>query len=259
MKNIFKKASYYLVFIFLIFLLLILSNYVYTCFLNKLFIESSNEKIRKIFVIDKIVFFSSCSAESNINSNTTTTINNLYQYTDIALFINNSYDDISLENTLKTVSIKDISFNTTSKLGTPSLYYKNLNNFAKPNVVEENLISSNLDFSISSANEIDYNKPVLFNNCANPITLSYVNKSIVDNYTIPNTLITYDGSLLKNCNVLLNDIKCNLSFTIYIENNLGDKFRCPIYIDIPLEDNNTSIYNGSYTYTYNPNYVFYTY
>lgn len=259
MKNIFKKTIYIFVFVFLILLLLTLSNYVYTCFLNKLFVESSNEKIREIFTIDKIVFFSSCSAESNINSNTTTTINNLYQYTDIAIFINNSDNDFSLENTLKAVSIKDLSFNTPSALGTPKLYYKSLNNFAKPDIVEDNLINSTLNFEISSKDEIDYSKPTLFNNCANPITLSYVNTNIIDEYTIPNTSITYDGSLLKNCNVLLKDIECKLSFTIYIENNLGDKFRCPIYIDIPLEDSNTSIYNGSYTYTYNPHYVFHTY
>lgn len=259
MKNILKKTIFILVFIFLIFLLLVLSNYVYPCFLNKLFVENSNKKVKEIFTIDKIVLFSSCSAESNINSNTTTTINNLSQYTDIAIFINNSGDDFSLENTLKSVSIRDISFNTTPTLGTPKLYYKSLTSFATSNIVDDNLISSNLDFAISSEDEADYSNPVLFNNCANPITLSYVNTNIINEYTIPNSSITYDGSLLKKGNVLLNDIECKFSFTIYIENNLGEKFRCPVYISIPLQDSSHSIYDGIYTCTYNPNYVFRTY
>lgn len=259
MKNIFKKTSFIIVFIFLILLLLLLSNYVYTCFLNKLFVENSNEKIREIFTIDKIVLFSSASANTNINSNSTATINNLYQYTDIAIFINNSHNGLSLENTLKSLSIKDISFNSTPTAGSPNLYYKSLTNFATTGIEENNLINNNLDFEISSKDEIDYNKPILFNNCANPITLSYVNTNIVNDYTIQNNSITYDGSLLKNCNVLLNDIKCNFSFTIYIENNWGERYRCPIYINIPFEDSNSSIYNGSYTYTFNPHYVFHTY
>jgi hypothetical protein len=261
MKNIIKKVLFALIFIFLIFWLLILSNFTYTSFLNKLFVENSNEKVREIFTVDKIVFFSSCSATSNINSNTTTTINNLSQYTDIAIFINNDNNELSLENTFKSVSIKDISFYSTPNLGTPKLYYKSLTSFATPNIVEDNLIDSSLDFSVSSEDEIDYNNPILFNNCANPITLGYVNTNVIDNYTVDNasSSISYDGSLLKKCNVLLNDINCSFSFTIYIENNLGQKFRCPIYITIPFENTSSSIYDGSYTYIYNPNYVFYTY
>jgi hypothetical protein len=258
MKEKIKKIFFILVFIFLLFLLLILSNFVYTSFSNKLFVESTNEKVKEIFTIDKIVFFSSCSADSSINSNTTTTINNLLQYTDIAIFIDTPNKDLSLENTLKSVSIKGFSFNASPNLGTPKLYYKSLTNFATPSIVEDNLIESDLNFSISSEDEIDYNKPILFNNCANPITLSYVNSNIANNYTIDNNSnsISYDGSILKKCNVLLSDIKCSFSFTINIENNLGEKFRCPIYINIPLGDDNSSIYEGSYIYSYNPNWIF---
>jgi len=46
---------------------------------------------------------------------------------------------------------------------------------------------------------------------------------------------------------------------IIIENNLGYKYRCPVSIDIPLSDISTSIYSGTYTYIYNPNYSFYLY
>lgn len=264
MKNNIKKILFFIVFIFLLFLLIFLCNIVYTSFINKLSFEKyifniSDENISDVFTIDKIVLFSSCYSDSTINSNNTTTINNLSQYTDMAIFINNADNEFSLENTLKSVSIKDFSFNTFPNLGTPNLYYKSLTDFATNNVLEENLLDSDLDFSISSEDEIDYSKPILFNNCANPITLSYVNSNIKNNYTITNdeNAIIYDGSLLRKCNILLSDLNCNLSFTIFIENNLGEKFSCPVYISIPLEKDNTSIYDGSYTFIYNPNYRFY--
>lgn len=264
MKNNIKKIIFFIVFIFLLFFLFFLCNIVYSSFINKVCFEKyifniSDENISDVFIIDKIVFFSSCYSNSSINSNNTTTINNLSQYTDIAIFINNMNNEFSLENTLKSLSIENISFNVSPNLGTPNLYYKSLMNFAKSEVLEDNLLDSDLSFSISSENNIDYSKPMLFNNCANPITLSYVNSNIKNDYTISNDInsIVYDGSLLNKCNILLDDLSCGLSFTILIENNLGENFSCPIYINIPLKNDTSSIYDGSYTYIYNPNYKFY--
>ena len=266
MKNNIKKIIFLAVFIFFLFILTILTYFAFSPLLNKILFENyimniSFENINNVFTVDKIVMFSSCSSDTTINSNNTTTINNLNQFTDIAIFINNDENEHTLENTLKSVSIKGISINYNPNLGTPSLYYKGLNNFAKFSINEENLLTSDLNFKVSSEDEINYDEPILFNNCANPITLSYINSNIKNNYTIDNSddIISYDGSLLKKCNVLLDDIACSLSFTIYIENNLGEHFKCPIYINVPLQNGTTSIYEGSYTYSYNPNYVFYKY
>ena len=266
MKNRIKKVIFLVVFIFLLFILILLTHFLFSPLFNKLSFENyvlniSTENISNIFTVDRIVLFSSCHSETTINSNNTTTINNLNQFTDIAVFINNENEDYTLENTLKSVSIEGISFNTTPNLGTPNLYYKGLNDFAKFSINEENLLSSNLIFSVSSEDEINYDEPILFNNCANPITLGYVNSNIKTDYTINNSdsAISYDGSLLKRCNVLLDDINCSLSFTINIENNLGEHFKCPVYISIPLQNESNSIYDGSYTYIYNPNYMFYKY
>ena len=130
MKEKLKKSLYIFIYISLVVLLLFLSNYVYTSFLNKLFVENSNEKVKEVFTIDKIVCFSSCSADSVLNSNNTTTINNLLQYTDIAIFIDTPNKNLTMENTLKSVSIKGLSINTSPNIGVPKLYYKNLNNFS---------------------------------------------------------------------------------------------------------------------------------
>ena len=71
---------------------------------------------------------------------------------------------------------------------------------------------------------------------ANPITLSYVNQNIKSDYIIADTSapITYDGSLLKKCNIALNSISCNISFDIYITNNLDEEFKSSVFFDIPL-------------------------
>lgn len=257
-----KKFVFTLTLIVLIFILLLLANIAFASFFNKLvfenYINTISNKNNNTFHIHKIVLFSSCSSDSIINSNNTITINNLSQYTDIAIFIDSSTSDFSLKNTLKSVSIKDISINNIPKLGNPNLYYKSLTDFATPHISEDNILDNNLIFSISSDDEVDYSEPILFNNRANPITLSYVNSNIKNNYTFNNSSLAYDGTLLKNCNVLLSDLQCSISFTICIENNLGENFICPIYLDIPLENTVSSIYDGNYTYIYNPNYSFYS-
>ena len=49
-------------------------------------IQQKNEET--IFSIDKITYFSSCNAKGDTNSNSSFTISDLYQYTDIAIFLN---------------------------------------------------------------------------------------------------------------------------------------------------------------------------
>ena len=161
-----------------------------------------------IFKINKITFFSSCNAKNKTASNSNFTIEDLYQYTDIALFITSTSEEKTLENTLKKVSINNIKFTSSPTLGEPKLYYKNINNFAKSEISEENLINENLDFNITSEDEVNLDKPTLYNNLANPIVLSYINHNIKTDYTITDTStpMTYDGSLLKRCNILLNNI-----------------------------------------------------
>ncbi len=259
MKKLTKKTIFIISFIISIFLLIYLCNIAYSIFLNKLYMENYYQD-NTIFSINKIVLFSSANANSVINSNNTITISDLCQYTDIAVFIDNSTNSYNSENTLKSVSIENITMNTSPKIGTTNLYYKNLNNFSTPKFDTEYKIDNSLNFNISSEDEIDYSSPTLYNNCANPITISYVNSNLIDSYTINNeNQISYDGSLLKECNIILNDLQCSFSFYIIIENNLGHKYRCPVYIDIPLSNENNSIYDGTYIYTYFPNHKFYLY
>ena len=92
----------------------------------------------------------------------------------------------------------------------------------------------------------------MYNNLANPITLSYINQNIKTDYTLTDTSIpiTYDGSLLK---------RCNISFDIYITNYLDEEFKTTVFVDIPLIDGEKSIYDGNLKVTNNSNFVFYRY
>ena len=203
----------------------------------------ANKNQSTIFTINNITLFSSADAGYKTNTANNFTIQNLYQYTDIAIFIRNTASENTLENTLKKVTVDNISFTTKPNLGEPKLYFKSLNNFAKSDIIEENLISDSFEFNVSSSDEADLNTPTLYNNLANPLTFSYVNTNIKPDYTITDVSspITYDGSLLKKCNINLEDINSTISFDINITNNLDQNFRTNVSINIPLSSADKSI------------------
>lgn len=266
MKEKIKKIFFIILIIILILLLIFLFQKWYNKLLNKKTYENSiisfaekNEKT--IFSINKIVFFSGCDSKNKTSSQTNFTIENLYTYTDIALFINNNSEENTLENTLKKVKISNIKFSKEPKLGKANLYFKSINDFAKSELKEENIIEKELEFEITSENNANLNKPILYNNCANPITLSYINQNIKTDYTMTDTEnpITYNGKLLKRCGVEIDSINTSISFDIEIENNKNQKFKTTVYFDVPYENNNESIYDGNLKAYKNTKFNFYRY
>lgn len=262
-----------------IILIVVAFNFLKSYALNKSFensiLDFANKNQNIIFSIDETVLFSSADSKNKSSSASNFTIENLFQFTDIALFLNNNSDENTMENTLKKVVVNNFKYSTSPSMGTPSLYYKNINNFAKSDIIEDNVISNGtLNFTISQNDEANLDSPTLYNNCANPIVLSYVNSNIKTDYTFTDTStpITYDGSLLKRCSVLLSSISCSFSFDINITNNLDQEFKTTIFIDIPLEDENSnssntenkqethaSIYDGKYILKDDTKYIFYRY
>lgn len=166
--------------------------------------------------------------------------------------------NFTAENTLKAVKLSDITFKLSPSIGTPNLYYKNMNDFASNQYDENYKIENELDFATSSEEEIDYSNPILFNNCANPITLCYVNSNLKSDYTLTDNIsnISYDGTLLKHCNITLNSIACKLSFVITITNHLEETYTCPVILNIPLSTENSTVYHGSLILTDSTNYQF---
>ena len=267
LKNINKNIIILSIIVIILFILvLILSNMLFYTYTSKRNFEDgvlafSNKNDKTIFEIKDITFFSSCDAKNKNASSSNFTIENLYQYTDMALFVTSPSKEKTLENTLKEVYIDNVKFTKSPTLGSPKLYYKNIYNFAKSDIVQNNLIDNRLNFTITSENEANLDSPTLYNNLANPIVLSFVNENIKSDYTITDTSkpITYDGSLLKRCEVLLNSISASMSFDIYIVNNLNQEFKTTIYIDIPLDSEEKSLYDGNITLKKDVNFIFYRY
>ena len=265
-KNKVKKLLFVLFIVLLFLILLFLLFQIITKFIQKSNFEESYISFAEknkytTFSINKIVFFSSSDSKNKVSSKSNFTIENLFAYTDIALFIKNYPDEDSLENTLKEVSISNFKFTKTPSVGEPKLYYKNLTDFASSNINENNIIQSELIFSITSDDTADLSTPTLYNNCANPIVLSYVNENIKTDYTITDTSIpiTYNGSLLSRCNVNLDALSTSISFDVYITNNENQKFKTVVYFDIPYEYNDKSIINGSLTVNKETDFNFYRY
>ena len=261
-----KKILTIIVFIlfFVVFVLayLLFDLYVIKSNIERDILPFANKNNITVFQVNKITLFSNCDAKNKTGSISNFTLENLYQYTDMAIFINNSStEEKTLENTFKKVSISNIQYTTPPELGQPKLYFKGFHQFAKSDFIPENEIHDSLDFAITSENEANLDTPTLYNNLANPITLSYINQNIKSDYTITDTSlpITYDGSLLKRCNVNLASLACTLSFDIYITNNLDEEFKTNVFINIPLETPEKSIYDGNLNVTQNTNFIFYRY
>lgn len=207
--------------------------------------KASELNKEKIFEISKIVSFSSAFSKSSLNSNSTLILDNVYQYTDIAIYINNNVSEFTNKNTLKSLWIDNIYFNQAEEVGKPNLFFLPLNDFATEKYIDNNIINNRLDFNISSENEIDLSSKTLYNNCANPITLKFVNNNLKENFGTNVSSLQFDGSLLKKCGILLSSIKTNLSFNINVINNSNEEYKCTVSLQIPLETNSSSIYDGS--------------
>ena len=247
-----KKKNIYIIIICVLFIILTFITF-------KIINKKKNEKT--IFSINKILFFSSSDSKNKTSTGSNFTIENLYTYTDIAIFINTNSEEQTLENTLKSLRITNIKYKETPTIGEPNLYYKSVQNFAKSEIEEENKIENELNFEITSEEKTNFDKPILYNNCANPITLSYINQNIKTDYTIIDTTnpITYDGTLLKKCAVPLSSLKTQIYLEIEIENNKTQKFRTNINIDIPYQDDEKSIYDGNLIVKREVNNNFYRY
>lgn len=115
-----KKKNIFYFILSLSIILLIYLSFIVSKDINYKIKQTKNEKSiynfiennsRDVFSIDKITYFSSANSTSSINSNSSFNIENLIQYTDIAIFINNhSENGFDLENTIKILKISDINF-----------------------------------------------------------------------------------------------------------------------------------------------------
>ena len=209
-------------------------------------VEISDENEQTVFSIQKIMLYSSANAVDNSENQS---LNNMSisQFSDISLYIDNSKisSDLTDENTIKELYIDNIFLSTQSENGTKILNYKNPLNFGKYQNVEQSS-NNRIDFKIINTNQENesnnYDEPTFYSDCSNPISLGYLNKDLLTNYSVSDNskTISFNGKVLKEANVNLDEIQPTLNFTIHIVNNLGEKFAYNMKLNIDL----TGIYDG---------------
>ena len=213
-------------------------------------IQIANENEESIFNIQRILLYNSANAIDNSDNNSLQNMS-ICQYSDISIYIDNTstVSDLTNENTVKQLYIDNIVINSDSDMGTKLLNYKNPLDFGKYKLIKDP-INDRIDFDIintNSQNESnDYSKPTFYTDCSNPISLGYLNKDILTNYSVSDnsSSVSFNGKVLKEANVNLKDINYSLSFRINIVNNLNQKFVYNMKLIVDLDDGNEGIYDG---------------
>lgn len=199
-----------------------------------------------VFSIKKIYL---CSSASAIDSSKEQRLDklDLYQYTDIAVYINNFKDDgLTTENTIKELYIDNISLNLDYNIGNTSLVYTNmlkvgskqeLSNMIKNNKVK---MQDKIYFKIINNNEQNnqenYEEPTFYADCSNPITLKYINQ-LNREYSIgKGNSATFDGTILKKVGIKPEDLSVKINFRINIINNDDETYTKWINFELPLDD-----------------------
>lgn len=213
-------------------------------------IAISDENEDSIFNIQKILLYSSANAIDNSDDQSLKDLS-ICQYTDISIYIDNisTISELTDENTIKQLYIDNIVATSNADKGTKILNYKNPLDFGKYkaiNTPENNRIDFNIVNTNSENENNDYSNPTFYTDCSNPISLGYMNQDILTNYAVSQdaNTISFNGKVLKEANINLEDINYTLSFKIHIVNNLNQKFVYNMKLDVGLDDSNGGIYNG---------------
>ena len=172
----------------------------------------------------------------NTNFQKSNWILDVYQYTDIALYVDCS-------EAIQNLNISNFN----SKTG--NLYYLDANKFGTGDISKNYEITNTFDFSVlndsNKDNSINYNTPVFFADGSNPITLKFVN-IIKKNFTIENNeKLKFDGSLLKRTNIKLEDLSTKISFDLNIKNYNNEEYTTKINLNIPIKNIDSTIFDGS--------------
>ncbi len=215
-------------------------------------ISEANEK--SVFNVQKVLLYSSANAIDNSESQALQNMS-ICQYTDISIYIDNmaNASELTDENTIKQLYIDNINITSNSDKGAKLLNYKNPLNFGKYEEIE--LPQNNrIDFNIVNTNveneNYDYSKPTFYTDCSNPISLGYMNKDILTDYSVSEgtTSVSYNGKVLQEAGISLDELKYTLSFKIHIINNLNEEFVYQMSMDVDLNDENNGMATNGYVY-----------
>lgn len=246
--------------VFILILLLILCSLAYSYIFYIVFsrnefvdnsLETANINNSSIFKVNKILLYSSGNAIDKTKDRSLQNMD-VCQYTDIAIYIDNtSYiSELTTQNTVKDLWIDNIQVSTSNKnVGTPVFNYKNLNTFGTFENINTAL-QRRIDFNVINTNEenenADYNSPTFYTDCSNPISLGYLNRGVVQNYSIHDDVnsISLNGKLLEQAGTNLADLNYNVTFDVYIKNYDNDTFVYHSNLEVILDTDNKEIFGG---------------
>lgn len=247
-----KKVILPVMIVMLFFLSLIWGKIAYKYIQKSIFAGDMEDIISKnenpTFSVEKIYLCSSANAIDNTKEQKLDKLG-LYQYTDIAVYLNNYKDNgLTEKNTLKGLYIDDIEIDLDYNIGTPSLVYTNLLKMGSREELSQMLTSAKnaqkerIDFNILSTNEenevADYEEPTFYADCSNPISLKYINEISAEYNVEKNTSATFDGSILEKAGIKPEDINARISFRINVVNNKDEYYSNYVSFQIPLNDIN---------------------
>ena len=201
-----------------------------------------------IFTVQRVLLYSSATAIDKTKEQSLENIS-ISQFSDIAIYIDNTstISELTNENTIKELYIDNINITSNAQNGERFINYKNPLNFGEYKDLNQ---TDRIDFNIVNTNSenenSDYSDPTFYTDCSNPISLGYMNKDLLKNYSVSpdKKTVSFNGKVLQEANINLDDLKCSISFRINIINNLNQKFVHTMAIDLDLNDDNGGIYNG---------------
>lgn len=225
---------------------------------NNIFAQNA-EKIQNdldnpIFKIERILMYSDANVE-DLSENQNLSNINISQFTDFAIYINNieTITELTEENTVNNLYIDNITV-TGTDFGSQKVFYKDINDICKYRKIDTG--TNRIDFKVLHNNEekeSNEDENVFYTDCSEPIVLSYVNENIVKNEDLStsNEKMSLDGSILRNLGIDLEDLNYKISFTINIENNLGEIYKCNCSLNVNLDSSDGGIYTGYIMQIYN--------
>ena len=194
------------------------------------------------FSINKMILFSSATANAK-------TINfsfgrlDISQFTDIGIYLNKL--DSKSNKSIKSLYIDNISVENPN-IGTAYLYKKNVENLGEPSFSEDLIITDKIDFNISKSDNVNNSNYEIASDASTPIAIGYYNKNVKEDSILYLDDINMNGTLLKDALIPLSDLASRVSFTINITTENDEQYLCNISFDIPLENEEESIYDEGY-------------
>ena len=180
-----KKIIKFIIFILLVVLLAILIKINYTDAQRKVALENTIADMttlnsKQTFSIDKIYLYSSANAANNETKKSMWNLN-VYQYTDIALYISGNATSKD-QDTIKELYIDNVKFDSLNA-GTPNLHYKNLFEFGKFNLETDYLITDRLNYEVVEPAKAEQKTNIVDNSMNSETTDTVDNIEINDTNT----------------------------------------------------------------------------